>query len=148
MKKSKDPTNLDNYRDITVTPIIGRLSETVLLSRLSQNFEHSPLQFRFTKGLSPVMSALIVSEARAEASMDSCAPLFLMTLDSQKTFDAVNHTILLNKLYEAGIHPSLWTLVKDLYSGLTSKVKWMAVLTYSRGSDREQYYPPSFKILT
>ena len=23
LKKSKDPTNLDNYRDITVTPILG-----------------------------------------------------------------------------------------------------------------------------
>ena len=48
--------------------------------------------------------------------MDSCAPLFLMTLDSQKAFDVVNHTLLPDKLYEAGIHPSLCTLVKDLYS--------------------------------
>ena len=77
------------------------------------------------------MSAFIVSEARAEARMDSCAPLFLMTFDSQKAFDVVNHTILLDKLYDAGIHPSLWTLVKDLYSGLTSKVKWMGEFSNS-----------------
>ena len=129
LNKSKDAINMDNYRGITVTPIIGKLFETVLLPRISKNFEQSSQQFGFTKGLSPVMSALIVSEARAEAKMDSCAPLFLMTLDSQKAFDVVNHVILLNNLYEAGIHPSLWTIVKDLYSGLSSKVKWMGDLS-------------------
>ena len=131
LKKSKDPTILDNYRCITVTPILGKLFETVLLPRISQNFEQSPLQFGFTQGLSPVMSALIVSEARAEARINTTAPLFLMTLDSQKAFDVVNHVILLDNLYETGIHPSLWTIVKDLYSGLSSKVKWMGELSES-----------------
>ena len=77
------------------------------------------------------MSALIVSEARAEARMKSCAPLFLVTFDSQKAFDVVNHVILLDKLYETGIHPSLWTIVKDMYTGLTSKVKWLGELSDS-----------------
>ena len=77
------------------------------------------------------MSALIVFEARAEAKMDQSTPLFLMTLDSQKAFDVVNHIILLDNLYEAGIHPSLWTIVKDLYSGLSSKVKWVGDLSDS-----------------
>ena len=130
LKKSKDPTNMDNYRGITVTPIIGKLFESILLPRISQTFEQSSLQFGFTKGLSPVMSALIVSEARAEAKMNS-APLFLVTLDSKKTFDVVHHVIMLDKLYEAGVHPSLWTIIKDMYTGLTSKVKWIGELSES-----------------
>ena len=101
----------------------------MLLPRLSETFEQSPLQFGFTKGLSPVMAALIVSEARAEAKLNTCKPLFLVTLDSQKAFNVVNHTILLDKLYETGIHPALWSIVKDLYSGLTSKVKWLGELS-------------------
>ena len=129
LKKSKDPTMLDNYRGITVTPILGKLFESVLLPRLSETFEQSSLQFGFTKGLSPVMSALIVSEARAETKLNTCKPLFLVTLDSQKAFDVVNHVILLDKLYEMGIHPTLWTIVKDLYSGLTSRVKWLGELS-------------------
>ena len=107
LKKSKDPTNMDNYRGITVTPIIGKLFESVLLPRLEQSLEHSSLQFGFTKGLSPIMSALLVSEARAEAKINSCKPLFLVTLDSRKAFDVMNHIIMLDKLYEAGIHPTL-----------------------------------------
>ena len=78
---------MDNYRGITVTSIIGKLFEPVLLPRIAKNFEQSSLQFDFTQGLSPVMSALIVSEAREEARMDRNTPLFLMTLDSQKAFD-------------------------------------------------------------
>ena len=128
LKKSKDPTNMDNYRGITVTPIIGKLFESVLLPRLEQTFEQSSLQFGFTKGLSPIMSALLVSEARAEAKINSCKPLFLVTLDSRKAFDVVNHKIMLDKLYEAGIHPSLWTIVKDMYTGL---IKWIGELSES-----------------
>ena len=46
------------------------------------------------------------------------------------TLDSLNHTILLDKLYEAG-SPSLWSIVKDVYSDLTSNVKWMGELSDS-----------------
>ena len=62
--------------------------------------------------VSPVMSTLVVSEARAEARMNSCAPVFLVTFDILKAFGVVNHVILLEKLYEAGIHSPLWTIIK------------------------------------
>lgn len=45
----------------------------------------------------------------------------------------MNHIILLDKLYESGIHPTLWSIVKDLYSGLTSKVKWQGELSRQFG---------------
>ena len=120
LKKAKDPSILDNYRGITVTPIMGKLFESVLLPRLTESFDQSSLQFGFTKGLSPIMSALIVSEARAEVKMNTFEPLFLVKLDSRKAFDVVNHIIMLDKLYECGVQPSLWSIVKDLYTGLTS----------------------------
>ena len=95
LKKSKDSTILDNYRGITVTPVLGKLFEITILPRLSTDLEQCSMQFGFTKGLSPVMSALIISEARAEVKMNNSAPLFLVTLDSPKAFDVVNHVILL-----------------------------------------------------
>ena len=50
---------------------------------------------------------------------------------SSKAFDVVNHIILLDKLYENGLHPSLWTIVNDMYSGLTTRVKWLNELNDS-----------------
>ena len=111
LKKAKDPSILDNYRGITVAQNMGKLFESVPLRRFTESFDQSSLQFGFTKGLSPIMSPLIVSEARAEVKMNTFEPLFLVTLDSRK------------------VQPSLWSIVKDPYTGLTSKIKWMGKLS-------------------
>jgi hypothetical protein len=34
-------------------------------------------------------------------------------------------------MYETGVHPTLWTIVKDLYDGLTSKIKWCGDISES-----------------
>ncbi|MES9882130.1 MAG: reverse transcriptase family protein [Sedimenticola sp.] len=128
LKKSKDATKMDNYRGITVTAVLGKLFEYVILERIT--ITQSNLQFGFTKGLSPSMASLIVSEAKIEAERN-CNTIYLATLDSQKAFDVVDHRILLDKLYQQNVHPDLWLIVKDLYEGLTSKVKWVQELSAS-----------------
>jgi hypothetical protein len=45
----------------------------------------------------------------------------------QSAFDVVQHKILLDKLLDEQIHPILRTLIKDMYSGLTTRVKWLHV---------------------
>ena len=94
-KSGKDPTILDNYRGITVTPIIGKLFEKLLLLRLQEtvNVNQSELQFGFTSGLSPTISSLICTEVINEAEIEG-KPLYLVTIDTQKAFDCVNHVIL------------------------------------------------------
>ena len=68
-KKGKDPCKIDNYRGITVSSILGKLFETVLLNRLDElNNNQSDLQFGFIKGLSPFMASLILSEAVLDCS--------------------------------------------------------------------------------
>jgi hypothetical protein len=85
LKKLNDATQMDNYRGITVTPVITKLFD----------------------------------------------PLFLITVESQKAFDVINHIIMLDKMYETGVHPTLWTIVKDFYDGLTSKIKWCGDISES-----------------
>jgi hypothetical protein len=71
-----------------------------------------------------LLSALLISESKAECILLTADPLFLITVDSQKAFDVVNHIIIFDKMYETGVHPTLWTIVKDFYDGLTSQIKW------------------------
>ena len=52
-------------------------------------------------------------------------------LDVQSAFDVIQHKILLDKLIDQSIHPTLWLIIKDLYSDLTSKVKWACELSES-----------------
>ena len=126
IKKNKDPTDFYNYRGITVKPVIGKVHEYCILDKLNlQN--SSDLQFGFTKGLCPLIASLLITESKCEKSI----PVILSTVDVQSAFDVVQHTILFDKLLDQNIHPDLWLLVKNIYEGLTSKVKWMGKLSDS-----------------
>ena len=56
------------------------------------------MQFGFTEGLSPLMASLLISEGKAESS-DQKSTVYMATLDSQKAFDVVHHSILLDNLF-------------------------------------------------
>ena len=88
--------NIDNYRGIAVTPVISKLFEYAILPTLAENFTQSTLQFGFTKGMSMHMAGFLICEARAEAKYLTIEPLFLVTVDSQKAFDVVDHIIMLD----------------------------------------------------
>lgn len=120
----------DNYRGITVTSILLKIMEHILNNRHRQILmpTQSRLQSGFTKGTSSVRSALIVSECQLEAKSTK-EQLILITLDTRKAFDVVNHSILLRNLLLDGINPAEWSILHDLYSGMTSSVKWQGRLS-------------------
>ncbi|CAG2256515.1 unnamed protein product [Mytilus edulis] len=81
-----------------------------------------------SKGLCPLIASLIISECKCERKNNT---LYLATVDVQSAFDVVQHLILHDKTLDRNIHPDLWFVIKDLYSGLTSKVKWQGELSDS-----------------
>ena len=52
-------------------------------------------------------------------------------MDEKSAFDVVQHTILLDMLLDRNIDPRLWLIVKDMYSVLTSRIKWAGGLSES-----------------
>ena len=59
---------LINYRGITVLPVINKIIETIIKKRTSHNILaiQNPIQGGFTKGSSPLNSALPVEETYRE----------------------------------------------------------------------------------
>jgi hypothetical protein len=84
--------------------------------------EQHPLQYGFTKDMSPMMAALMCTEAIAEA-MDNKQPIYLAALDSQKAFDVVDHSSLKVKLYNQCPSPELWKTETQLLEGLSGLVR-------------------------
>ena len=130
MKRGKDPSNFENFRGITVSPLLGKVLELVILDRIIVKFPEfqSKLQFGFTKGLSPLMAALIISEAIIE-SAETGQKLFIALLDSQRAFDVVNHCSIKRKSFLNGIHTKFWKLIDNWYQNLSSKVKWKSEIS-------------------
>ena len=111
-----------------MTSIFGKLFEYTLRCKLE--LTQSDMQFGFTEGLSPMMASLLVSEAKAESS-EQKSTVYMATLDNQKAFDVVHHSILLYKLFDKNINDNAWLVIEDLYQDITSKIKWFGGLSNS-----------------
>ena len=71
--------------------MLAKTLEHVMLQKHQESLTQSELQFGFTKSRNPVMAALVLTEAIAEAT-DQDTPLYVATLDASKAFDVVDHT--------------------------------------------------------
>ena len=69
-----------------------------------------------------------MSEAKYEISQVQ-KTLFIGLFDVQSAFDVVQHIILMDKLFDQTIPLALWSIIDDMYSGLTTRVKWKGELS-------------------
>ena len=128
--KKGDRSDPANYRGITVTTVLLKVIEHVLNIRHNAILDasQSRLQKGFTPGRSSIDAALILSECIAEAKNER-KPLIVATLDAQKAFDVVDHKLLLRRLFLDGITGADWMLLRNMYTDLTSAVKWEGSLS-------------------
>jgi hypothetical protein len=104
--KKGDKTNPSNYRPISLLPLFAKIFEKIIKKRLLHflniNGFFSSNQFGFREGLSTEDALLKFLEPIYEHLNDSklCSALFI---DITKAFDTVEHEILLDKLWFAGI---------------------------------------------
>ncbi len=57
--------------------------------------------------------------------------VYMCLYDLQKAFDSVEYTVLLEKLFDAGVNGKTWRLLKSWYIGGSSQVKLDGMLSHS-----------------
>ena len=105
--KSGNKSDLDNYRPISVLPILSKLLEKFVHKQLIDLLEKNCMLFNFQFGFRPKRSTelavtLLTDHIRKEADKGSLTGAIFV--DLSKALDTVSHSSLLNKLPSFGIH--------------------------------------------
>ena len=119
-KPLNDP---NNYRAITLTPVLLKLYESILLKRIES--KPSPiheLQGGFRKGIGCMMTSFLFKES-VQFARENNSKLYACFLDVRKAFDNVWHEALLVKLYKTGIDLYLFKAIFNLYQDMSSCVR-------------------------
>ena len=82
------------------------------------------MQRGFTENSSCINSGCLYSETLYNESKECKEPIYVVTLDRQKAVDTVWIRSLLPNMYVTGISNDLWSLLNQLYSDVTTKVKF------------------------
>lgn len=124
--KKGDPNNVSNYRPISLLPILSKILEKCMASRMAQFFESHKLftdsQFGFRKGLNTTLGILDLVSSILDAFDESTYTTALFC-DLSKAFDCVSHDLLLKKLQRYNFHPCSIYLIGSYLQGRTQSVR-------------------------
>ena len=130
--KGKDPLQMKNYRGITLSSVIAKLFELILLHRLSPIFKETGFpdisQTAYQKGLSCAHAIYATREALLTHIKEG-GNQYICFYDVEKAFDSIKLPILLKQLFEIGINGKLWHLLKSWYTHSPSRVRLNSCLS-------------------
>ena len=114
---------LDNYRLISLSPIISELFENVLLELYGKHLISSYLQFGFKKKLG-CPSAIFVLRQLTEFFNSRSSNVYIASLDASEAFDRVNHFRLFSTLINKHLPVIFIKTIVNWYLKLEIVVRW------------------------
>ena len=102
--KSGSKTDVDNYRSISLLPVLSKVLEKIMYNRLIKFLDKNDLlyekQFGFISKHSTVEALIEITENIRSGTDEEFASIML---DLRKAFDTINHYRLLGKLSQCGV---------------------------------------------
>ena len=128
------PLSCHSYGGITMTSVVMKLFEYTSLYRILLIFQgngHLPLtQTAHQKHIS-YQDALFATHKAIVHTLQEGRVAYLSLYNQEKAFDFVEHSILLQLLYQAGINGKVWRLIKAYNGTLTAVVKSGSSLSHT-----------------
>ncbi|KAJ8335100.1 hypothetical protein SKAU_G00407390 [Synaphobranchus kaupii] len=126
-KPSLDPSDVRNYRPVSLLPFLSKTLEQAVLNQLSvflhQNNLLDPHQSGFRSSHSTETALLVVTEALATARASSLSSVLIL-LDLSAAFNMVNHKLLIPTLTEIGISGTALSWFVSYLTDRSYQVSW------------------------
>ena len=120
--KKRARTSKNNYRPVSILPILSKLFERLISKQFSEFFESilSKFQCGFRKGYGAQL--LMMLETWKEARDNKEAFGTLLT-DISKTFDCLSHDLLIAKLRAYGLDLASLEILRDYLTNIKQRTK-------------------------
>jgi hypothetical protein len=114
---------VDDFRGISISPVISKLFELAILDRFSDYFESSDSQFGFKKDLS-CRHVIYSVRSVIERYISNGSTVNICALDLSKAYDRTNKYALLMRLMERKLPVKLLSIFEDWLNKSETCVRW------------------------
>ena len=124
-----DKTKSDNYRGITLSPVLSKLFESVLMVLFGKQLCSDKLQFGF-KSQSSCNHDIFTPRTVIEHYTRNGSTVTVCALDISKAFDRVDHFALLRLLIKRQLPRNFISVLLDWFSKCYACVRWAGAYSY------------------
>ena len=114
---------MEQYRGITISPVLSKIFEFIILDFIRPHLTTSKGQFGFKKGNS-CAHAIYTVRKTTEVFCSQNSTVNICTLDISKAFDKVNHNKLILQLLKRKVPLDVILLIRCWYAKIVSCVRW------------------------
>ena len=124
MHKKNETTNKENYRPISVLPLISKIFERIIHDQLSEYLEKhlNSILCRFRKGHYTQHALFKLLQAWQE-ELDKSGFVGTILMDSSKAYDCLRHDLLVAKLEPYGVGKAALNLISNYLSHWKQRTK-------------------------
>ena len=115
--------SVDDFRGISISPVLSKLFEMAIIDRFSGYFETSDHQFGFKKNLG-CREAIYSVRNVVENFISNGSTVSVCALDLSKAFDRMNHSALLIKLMKRNFPIQIIEILETWFAVTLTCVKW------------------------
>ena len=121
-----------NYRAIALSSVVGELMDNIIMSKYSDVFTTSDLQFGFKKKHSTTHCTFVANEVIHYYNRNGTS-VNAVLLDASKAFDRVQYVKLFRLLLSRKLCPIVLRCLLNLYTNQQIRVRWCNFTTHPSG---------------